>query len=107
MAQKQRYDQSVQQFSQSQDVSVERNCYAYSATNLGDTTVLVNGMRLFPSTTPATVTGDSISVSGHKDDIYKGKMKVVFLLPLGANPLVEIVQLFYAEDDQNVITNNK
>lgn len=80
----------------SASVIVIRGCNGFIATNLGDTAVLINGQTLFPSATPATVLGDSVSVFGNKGEIYGSQQIIVqFVQPLGAAPAVEIVQKFY------------
>jgi hypothetical protein len=76
-------------------VPLVENCFAFMFTNIGDTIARVNGMVVFPSATPATALGDSRSLSGHLMDLYKGNLNVSFLVPLGAAPALEIVQLFY------------
>lgn len=79
----------------SQKVKVQLGCNAITYTNLGDTIVTVNNITLFPSATPATVAGDSISIGGNLGEIYKGDINVKFLLPLGAAPRLQIIQKFY------------
>lgn len=86
---------SVQQYSKSDYIPVVENCFAYMFTNIGDTIATVNGMIIHPSAVPATNLGDSRSVMAHKDDVYKGRILLSFASPAGANPLVEIVQLYY------------
>lgn len=87
---------SVQTYSRAGQINVVDNCFAFMFTNIGDTIAFVNEMVIFPSATPATALGDSRSISGHWMDLYKGYMTLKFQAPLGATPLVEIVQLFYA-----------
>lgn len=91
---------SVNNYTTSKFINVEENCFAYTATNVGDTIVDINGMVLFPSLTPATVLGDSISVSAPKGQLFKGQLKVSFRVALGAIPNVEISQLFYLKQEQ-------
>lgn len=91
------YDMSVQVYYQNTYVPVSHQCFAFMFTNIGDTTATVKGMVIFPSATPATALGDSRSISGHKRDIYKGTMDLSFRAPVGANPAVEIVQLYYID----------
>jgi hypothetical protein len=90
------YNITVNLYSESKNVLVEANCFAYMFTNIGDTPATVNGMVIFPSATPANSIGDSRSISGHQLDIYKGNITLAFP-PGGTNPLVEIVQEFYNE----------
>ena len=88
---------SVDIYTQSTQVTVINNCFAFMFTNLGDVAATVNGMVIFPSATPATVLGDSRAVSGHLMDLFKGNITLA-ITPGGANPRVEIVQLFYVDD---------
>ncbi len=93
------YNHSVNIYNKSENVLVVKGCFAYMFTNIGDVIARVNGMVIFPSSTPATSLGDSRSVSGHLLDIYKGNMTLAFdANTLGVNPQVEIVQLFYLGD---------
>lgn len=91
------YNMSVQVYNENTYITVQRGCFAFMFTNLGDTTATVKGMVIFPSTTPATALGDSRSISGHKLDIYTGTMDLSFRQPVGASPLVEVVQLYYID----------
>jgi hypothetical protein len=81
---------------ESQFVDVIRGCKGFMFTNIGDTICEVNGMVVNPPTVPNTL-GDSRSIGADKDDLYKGNLKVSFTLPLGVNPLIELVQIFYSD----------
>ena len=71
------------------------------ATNIGDTIATVNGMVIFPSPTPATDLGDSRTVMAHAGEILAAnEIVIVFRVPLGANPDVEIVQLQYITEQE-------
>lgn len=78
-----------------QNIVVVENCFAFQFTNLGDTIARVNGMIIYPSATPGSSLGDSRSMGGHVMDLYKGIIALSFQQPVGAAPLVEIVQLYY------------
>jgi len=92
------YNISTNIYTQGTNVLVERSCFAYMFTNIGDVKAFVNGMVINPSATPLTAIGDSRSISAHKLDIFKGNITIQFENPtVGVNPKVEIVQLFYAE----------
>ena len=79
----------------SQKVKVEKGCNSFQVTNLGTSVIRVNKITLFPSATPATVAGDSITFGGNLGEIYKGDINITFVLPVGATPLAEISQKFY------------
>lgn len=90
------YNMTVATYTGPKQVEVVDDCFAFMFTNIGDTIAFVNGMVVFPSSTPATSLGDSRSVSGHLMDLYKGKITVAFdAIAPGTNPNLEIVQLFY------------
>lgn len=84
-------------YTRGQRITVVKNCFAFMFVNIGDTAAIVNNQIIFPSATPATALGDARSVSGHVLDLYKGKIQLNFVAPIGANPKVEITQLFYLE----------
>lgn len=90
------YNLSAQVYSASANVLLQQNCFSFMFTNLGDTIARVNGMVIYPPATPGAQLGDSRSISAHVLDLYKGNITLAFD-PGGASPLVEIVQLYYAE----------
>lgn len=94
------WNEATNNYQTGQFISKERTCFAFSATNIGDTIADVNGHRLFPSATPLTVVGDSISISAPAGQIYKGQIKLQFVAPIGVAPNVEITQLFYTDEKQ-------
>lgn len=89
------YNMSVQKYNRAQTITVQRGCFAFMFTNIGDTTASINDMVVFPSATPTTALGDSRTISGHVLDLYTGFMNLSFATPLNATPLIEIVQLYY------------
>jgi hypothetical protein len=91
------WNMQVNIYTKSQQVIRSNNCFAFMFTNLGDTIAFVNGIVVFPSPTPATALGDARSLTGHILDLYKGNLTLAFAVPLGANPKVEIIQLFYED----------
>lgn len=92
------YNMDVQIYTAGGRITVTKNCFAFMFTNVGDTVAFLNGMVIFPNTTPATALGDSRSIGAHVLDMYKGDMSLVFdAVAPGTDPKVEIVQLFYAE----------
>lgn len=92
------YNTSQNNYYTSQDIPREKNLNGFTFTNLGDTIAEVNGIVIFPSTTPATVAGDSVSIGGNAGEIYVGNIKLLFRTPVGAAPNVLIVQKFYLKD---------
>lgn len=91
-----KYNEVVVIATKSGQVIRQMGCFAFMFTNIGDTVVTVNGMVIFPATNPATTLGDSRTVAAHENDLYMGFINVAFSAG-GANPRVEIVQLFYTD----------
>jgi len=95
------FNETVNTYQTGRGVILEKKCFAYAATCLGDTIVEVNGHRLFPSATPATVVGDSISIAAPDGELFKGVLTIKFVAPIGAAPNVEITQLYYIDEKLN------
>jgi hypothetical protein len=93
------WNETTNIYSKSIQVPVVRGCNGYTATNIGDTTVQINGKTLFPSATPASILGDSITLGGNLGELYKGDLSIQFVSPANANPKVEIIQKFYIAFD--------
>jgi len=97
-----KYNTQTNVYNTSQTAPRAKLLNGYVATNIGDTTVRVNGKILFPSTTPATVQGDAFSVGGNEGEIYVGDaLDISFAVPSGPAPAVEIVQKFYIDNKTN------
>lgn len=91
-------------YSQFKQIEVAKHCASFQFINRGDTPATVERMLINPD--PRNVAdptqkflGDTRSISLHKDDVYGGTITLKFVPPLGTNPLVEIVQLFYVIDE--------
>ena len=101
-----RYNITVNRYTVTTKVPVERGCNGFQVTNLGTSVITVNGITLFPSATPATVAGDSIIIGGNVFETYKGDLTVVVVLPAGATPLFEVLQKFHpAPSSDNVFVS--
>lgn len=92
-----KFNIDTQVYAESRQVEAMAGCTAYMFTNRGDTIAFVNGMIVNPSLTPATDLGDSRSVAAHDGDIFVGNITVSFQAPVGANPLLELVQVYYVD----------
>lgn len=92
-----RFNITVNNYQVSGSVSVQKNCNSMTYTNIGDEAVTINDIILFPSATPATILGDSVSIGGNEGEVYKGNIRVKFAGG-GAAPNVQIIQKFYLED---------
>lgn len=89
------WNKTVQVYSENTSVPVAKGCFAFMFTNIGDTAATVEGMVVFPSVTPATVLGDSRTLAAHENEVYTGNITVSFRAPVGVNPQLELVQLYY------------
>lgn len=96
-AKENKYNISVQSYNGSGDVAVIPRCNGVTVTNTGDTIAFINDIILFPSATPATSVGDSVSIGGNENEIYKGNLRLKFQAPVGVIPQVEIIQKFFVE----------
>lgn len=89
------YNTTVTIENESGFVDVVENCNGFTFTNVGDDIARVNGMIIHPGVINVSL-GDSRSIGGNKDEIYKGNIKLAFN-GVGLNPAVEFVQKFYAK----------
>lgn len=89
------WNMTVEIVTQAKQLDVQKNCFSFMFTNLGNTQAFLNDIVVFPSAGFPNALGDSRSISGHVLDIYKGNMTVKF--GAGATPRLEVIQLFYLE----------
>lgn len=94
---KAKFNISVILYNTAQFVPVQKGCTGFMFTNVGDTIASVNEMIIYPGT-PGTILGDSRSIGAHKNDVYQGNIQLKFIAPINALPSVEIVQVFYADE---------
>lgn len=97
------FNETTQNYQAGTNVQVQRHCFGYSVTNIGTAIIEVNGKRLFPSAVPATIAGDSLSVSAPAGQLYKGVLQIKFIAPLGAAPNCEVTQLYYLDPKDNIL----
>lgn len=88
---------SVEIISTSQQFTYDNGATGFMFTNTGVDIVNVNGKILYPGT-PGTILGDSFSIAAHKDDVFKGVIKIVFATVTG--PALEVVQISYMDVQQ-------
>ena len=69
----------------SQTIDVPKTANGYFAVNKGDTLVIVNGFPLLPRLA-SDVSGESVGVSGNKDEIFVGlnNSMLIQVTPAGA-----------------------
>ena len=91
------YNVLVQTFSTQDEIAVQSFCNGVSIRNIGDTPFTINGIRLNPSLV-AGQNGESNTWGGNLGEIYRGRLSLVFLPPIGLNPLCEIIQKFYVDE---------
>jgi len=83
------YNISVAIVNKSGFVPVMDNCNSWMVTNTGADIVEVNGMILYPGTV-GTNLGDSKTIGGNQNEVYKGNIIVAFRTLVA--PALEIVQ---------------
>jgi hypothetical protein len=88
----------IQTYTRQQDIEVNDRCNGWTARNIGDDTVTINGIALLPRIAPG-LSGESVSVGGNETEIYTGRLQVSFA-GVGANPLVEVTQKFFVDKRQ-------
>jgi len=93
------YNVIVTQHSIATNVEVQQNCNGVSIRNIGNTTAVINGVQILPAPAPG-LSGESYSFGGNLGEIYTGRLQLRFLLPIGTNPNVEIIQKFYVYDER-------
>lgn len=101
MTEKKFYNLASQTFTRSQTFIQDRLCNGFTVLNNGDTICFINDVPLFPSATPLTVAGDSISIGGNENELYKGNITIKFQQPLGATPSVVLIQKFFVEKEKS------
>lgn len=88
------YNFSVDIYTQTKQIPRMKDLNGFTVTNLGGCALRINDKILFPSATPATDQGDSISFGGNEGEIYIGNIRLEFIPPL-TNPRAEVIQKFY------------
>jgi hypothetical protein len=96
------WNESISDYTGSKAIIVQEGAFAFTFSNVGDTMARINGILLFPSTTPLLTRGDSITIGAHVLDVYKGNINLSFdvapsLYPVGVAPHIQVIQLFYAK----------
>jgi hypothetical protein len=87
-------------FNSSGQYVLDKCCNGFVAVNIGDTLVRIQQIPLKPP--PAiNLTGESTGVQGNADEIFvgtNGMLTITFVNPVGANPLVMIIEKYYVPD---------
>lgn len=91
MAQQQKYNIIVGQYSKNGKINVDSMCNGFTAINIGATLVTVNGVPLNPGT-PGTNNGESFSIGGNAGEIFYGDIELFFTGNTGS---VLIIQKYY------------
>lgn len=90
------YNALPQYYTNTQYVTIVKGCNGWSARNVGDDVVRINGIPLLPRLIPGT-SGEAMSIGGNLGEAYDGLIQIVFA-GLTANPMVEIIQKYYLEE---------
>jgi hypothetical protein len=91
------WNKSVQVYTEGKRITVEKNAFAFTFTNVGNDIAHIDDMVFFPSPTPATDAGDFRSLTGHYMDLYNGRFNLSFA-GVGNAPAMEVVQLYYMDE---------
>lgn len=90
------YNDISQIVRQSIEIVVHQNCNGWTAVNQGADVVKINNIQLLPSSSPSTITGDSVSIEGNEGEIYERlTLKVEFQTT--TQPQLLIIQKIYAK----------
>lgn len=81
------------QVAENRAVEIDRNCNSISFLNIGTTIATVNGIPLHPGA-PGTNNGESFSIPGNAQEIFKGRVDVGFT---GGAGLLLVIQKFYVD----------
>lgn len=96
------WNMDASDYNGSKQIIVQEGAFAITISNVGDTMARINGLLLYPSSTPLLTRGDSLTFGAHQLDIYKGTLNLSFdvapsAYPIGTAPHVQVIQLFYAK----------
>lgn len=88
------YDIIAQTYNQGGEILVDPHCNGWTAINVGDVGVTVNGIALkpFPPGHPE-LTGAAVAIPGNLGERFTGRIWIVF--DPGGAPSVTIIQKFY------------
>ena len=89
------YNLKVDTLVVSAEVAVDPKCNGFVVINNGDTPVTINGVPLNPS--PAKgYSGESYGMAGNVDEIYKGRIDIVFSSAV-SSPFVTVIQKYFID----------
>jgi hypothetical protein len=89
------YNLKVSTLVVSAEVAVDPNCNGFVVINNGDTPCTINGVPLNPS--PAKgYSGESYGMAGNVDEIYRGRIDIVFA-PLVTSQFVTVIQKYFID----------
>jgi hypothetical protein len=94
-----KYNIRVTPINSSTNYLLDKCCNGFTAVNIGDTIASVAQIPIKPPILP-TLSGESTGVQGNADEIYMGTngvIPVTFNLPVGANPLIMIIEKYYVD----------
>ena len=95
-----KYNVETINYYRSADIPRGRYLNGFTVTNIGDTPFYMMGKRFFPSTTPLTSQGDSMSFGGNEDELFTGKINLIFDTAPMLTPNAEFVFKYYVPDEE-------
>jgi hypothetical protein len=91
-----KYDIVAQSYTTGGEIKVDDCCNGFTAINTGDTLVRVCGIPLLPYPPGhPELSGSAIAIPGNRDELFKGRIWLVFDAAPGLNPNVVIIQKYY------------
>jgi hypothetical protein len=94
-----KYNIRVTPVNASKQYLLDKCCNGFTAVNIGDTIATVAQIPIKPPLLP-TLSGESTGVQGNADEIFlgtNGVIPITFNLPVGANPLIMIIEKYYVD----------
>lgn len=91
-----RYNITVNTYNQSGVIEIIPRCNGLTVTNIGDDTVTVKGMVLYPGTV-GSILGDSRSIGGNANEILYEKRLSISFAGVGVAPNIEVIQKYFID----------
>jgi hypothetical protein len=91
-----KYNFIAKTFTSGTEVPVDEKCNSFAAINTGDTFAFVCGIPLLPHPLGhPELSGAAVSINGNENEIFSGRIWIVFDALPGLNPQIVIIQKSY------------